>query len=153
MEGTLRVGLRVDDVATAVEFYRGLGFEQAGTVPNPEGETVLAILQRGEANLIVDALAGLPFPDSDRERAIRSGRRGLGVVIGLELDDLDAAYAYCTESGCAITCEPMDEAWGERLFTFVDPIGYEWKLSVPIPDGSGGNGTEAARASWFGAAD
>jgi uncharacterized glyoxalase superfamily protein PhnB len=149
----LRVGLRVDDVTAAAEFYSGLGFEQVGAVPNQEGETVLAILQRGEANLIVDALLGLPFPDSDRERATQSGPRGLGVVIGLEVDDLEAAYAYCVESGCAITCEPMDEAWGERLFTFVDPSGYEWKLSVPIPDGSGIDGTEAARASWFGAAD
>ena len=152
MEGSLRVGLRVDDVAAAVEFYGALGFEQVGAVPNPEDETVLAILQRGEAGLIVDALVGLPFPDSDRERAIQSGPRGLGVVIGLEVDDLDEAYATCTERGCEITCEPMDEAWGERLFTFVDPFGYEWKLSVPLPDASG-DGTEAARESWFGAAD
>jgi uncharacterized glyoxalase superfamily protein PhnB len=151
--GALRVGLRVEDVTAAVEFYRGLGFEQVGAVPDQGGETVLAILQSGEANLVVDALVGLPFPESDRERATQSGPRGLGVVIGLEVNDLEAAYAYCTASGCAITCEPMDEAWGERLFAFVDPSGYEWKLSIPIANGSTIDGTEAARRSWFGAAD
>jgi uncharacterized glyoxalase superfamily protein PhnB len=150
MEGSIRVGLRVDDVLAAVEFYRGLGFEQVGSVPNPDGETVLAILKRGDANVIVDALVGLPFPDTQRERQIQRGPRGLGLVIGLEVDDLGATYAYCTETGCEITCEPMDEPWGERLFTCLDPFEYEWKFSVPIPGTEGVEGTEAARESWFG---
>jgi uncharacterized glyoxalase superfamily protein PhnB len=135
MEESLRVGLRVDDVPAAVEFYRGLGYELIGSVPNPEGEIVLAILRRGDANLIVDALLGLPFPDTERERQIRRGPRGLGVVIGLEVGDLDAAYAYCAERGCAITCEPMDEAWGERLFTFIDPFGLRMEALRPDPGG------------------
>ena len=61
MERSLRVGLRVDVVHAAVEFYSGLGFEPVGSIPSPEGETVLAILQRGDATLILDALVGLPF--------------------------------------------------------------------------------------------
>jgi uncharacterized glyoxalase superfamily protein PhnB len=150
MEGSIRVGLRVDDVPAAVEFYRGLGFEQVGSVPDPDGEPVLAILKRGDANLIVDALVGLPFPDTQRERQIQRGPRGLGLVIGLEVDDLGATYAYCTETRCEITCEPMDEPWGERLFTCLDPFGYEWKFSVPIPGTDGAEGTEATRESWFG---
>jgi uncharacterized glyoxalase superfamily protein PhnB len=153
MERSLRIGLRVGDVAAAIEFYGGLGFEQVGAVPNPEGETVLAILEKGEANLIVDALAGPPFPDSERERAIQRGPRGLGIVIGLEVSDLEATYEYCAARGCAITCEPMDEPWGERLFTCVDPFGYEWKFSVPSVDASDAGGTEAARESWFAPAD
>jgi uncharacterized glyoxalase superfamily protein PhnB len=153
MGGSLRIGLRVDRVPAALTFYGGLGFEQVGVVPNPDGEPALAILRRGEADLIVDALVGLPFPDSERERQIQRGPRGLGVVIGVNVDDLDATYAYCTESGCTITCEPMDEAWGERLFTCVDPFGYEWKFSVPIPGMEEADGTAATRASWFGNED
>jgi len=70
--------------------------------------------------------------DARRERRIQRGPRGLGVVIGLEVEDLDATYAYCTGSGCEITCEPMDEAWGVRLFSCLDPFGYEWEMTVPL---------------------
>ncbi len=35
----------------------------------------------------------------DRFRRIQRGPRGLGVLIGLEVDDLDATYRYCTEAG------------------------------------------------------
>jgi uncharacterized glyoxalase superfamily protein PhnB len=150
MEGSIRVGLRVDDVLAAVEFYRGLGFEQVGSVPNPDGETVLAILKRGEANVIVDALVGLPFPDTQRERQIQRGPRGLGLVIGLEVDDLGATYAYCTETRCEITCEPMDEAWGERVFACLDPFGYEWEFSHPIAEMEAADATSAVQERWFG---
>jgi hypothetical protein len=44
----------------------------------------------------------------------------------------------------------MGEAWGERLFTGVDPSGYEWKFSVTIPGAAVADGTDAARESWFG---
>jgi hypothetical protein len=34
--------------------------------------------------LLVDALEGIPFQDSPRERRTKTGPRGLGVVVGLE---------------------------------------------------------------------
>ena len=70
----------------------------------------MAIRKWGDILLIADALVGMPFPDSQREREIQHGPRGLGVVIGLMVDDLDATYAYCIVEGCEITCEPMNEA-------------------------------------------
>jgi uncharacterized glyoxalase superfamily protein PhnB len=145
-----RLGLRVEDVPAAIAFYGGLGFEQEGRVPNAEGEPVMAILRRGTATVVVEALIGLPFPDTERERSVQAGPRGLGMVIGLGVDDLDATYDYCTQAGCEITCEPMDEAWGERLFTCVDPFGYEWEFVVPIPGHGAAEGTEAVRERWFG---
>jgi uncharacterized glyoxalase superfamily protein PhnB len=145
-----RVGLRVADVPAAGRFYGGLGFDEVGSVPNPDGEPVFAILERGEVKLMVDALVGMPFPDSERERAIQAGPRGLGVVIGLAVDDLEATYAYCAASGCEITCEPMDEAWGDRVFACLDPFGYEWEFSRPIADMAAEEGLAAVRASWFG---
>lgn len=44
----------------------------------------------------------------------------------------------------------MDEAWGERLFTCVDPFGYEWEFSVPIPGMEEMEGTATTRERWFG---
>jgi uncharacterized glyoxalase superfamily protein PhnB len=150
-QAPLRVGIRVSDVAAAMDFYGGLGFEPTGSVPGPDGSPVFAILAQGGSLLMVDAVEGMPFPDSDRERQVRAGPRGLGVVIGLVVDDVDAAHAYFVERGCAITCEPMDEAWGDRVFMGVDPFGYEWECSQPIADVSAAAGLAAVRESWFGA--
>jgi uncharacterized glyoxalase superfamily protein PhnB len=147
MEESFRVGLRVGDVPAAMNFYGGLGFAEVGVVSDPEDRPVLAILQRGAINLIVDALVGMPFQDSPRERQIQRGPRGLGVVIGLGVIDLDATYAYCTSSGCEITCEPMDEAWGERVFSCLDPFGYEWEFSHPIAGAETEDGTDDAVGS------
>jgi uncharacterized glyoxalase superfamily protein PhnB len=147
----LRLGLRVEDVPAAIAFYSGLGFEEEGVVRGPDGEPVMAILARGSVNLIADALVGMPFPDSERERAIQSGPRGLGVVIGLPVEDLDATYAYCVSEGCEITSEPRDEAWGERVFTCLDRFGFEWEFTVPIPGARPADGTVAVREQWFGA--
>jgi catechol 2,3-dioxygenase-like lactoylglutathione lyase family enzyme len=152
MEGSFRVGLRVDDVPAAIRFYSGLGFEEVGEVPNPDGEPVMMICRWGEVLLIADALVGMPFPDSERERRIQCGPRGLGVVIGLMVGDLGATYAYCVEAGCEITCEPMDEVWGVRVFACLDPFGYEWEFSQPIADLDSVDGTAAVQESWFGSA-
>jgi catechol 2,3-dioxygenase-like lactoylglutathione lyase family enzyme len=148
---SFRVGLRVGDVQAATRFYGGLGFEEVGSVPNPDGRPVFAILQRDGVHLMVDALVGMPFPDTARERQIQRGPRGLGVAIGLGVEDLDATLAYCKAAGCEITCEPVDEAWGDRVFECLDPFGYLWEFSHPIAGTTPpADGLAAVRASWFG---
>jgi uncharacterized glyoxalase superfamily protein PhnB len=147
---SFRVGLRVSDVAAASAFYRGLGFEEVGSVPHPDGHPVMTILDRGGVNLIVDALVGMPFPDSERERQTQVGPRGLGVAIGLGVEDLEATFKYCRAAGCEITCEPMDEVWGDRVFECIDPFGYQWEFSQPIAGKEPADWRVAVQASWFG---
>jgi uncharacterized glyoxalase superfamily protein PhnB len=151
MSERFRLGLRVDDVDAAAAFYEGLGFRQLGSVPDPEGRPVMTILERAGVNLIVDALAGMPFADTERERKTSAGPLGLGVAIGLGVDDLDSTLAYCRAAGCTITSEPMDEAWGERVFECVDPFGYQWEFSHPAAEATIGDGLAAVQAAWFGA--
>lgn len=145
-----RVGLRVADVVAAADLYRGFGFDDVGSISGPDGGPVMTILQRGEVQLIVDALVGMPFADSARERLTQSGPRGLGVAVGLSVDDLEASYEYCRTAGCTITAEPTDEPWGDRVFECVDPFGYQWEFSVPIKDWGAAAGLGAAEHSWFG---
>jgi uncharacterized glyoxalase superfamily protein PhnB len=149
-EAGFRVGLRVDDVQAAAAFYGGLGFTEIGSVPDPQGQPVMTILERNGVQLIIDALRGMPFRDTERERQTQAGPRGLGVAVGLSVDDLDATFAYCTEAGCEITCELMEEAWGDRVFECIDPYGYQWEFSQPIGGASATHGLEAVRTSWFG---
>ncbi|WP_350231255.1 VOC family protein [Streptomyces sp. Edi4] len=147
-EAFFRVGLRVPDVTEAARFYQGLGFEPIGAIPGPDGSTVMAILRRGEFQLLVDALVGMPFPDNDRERMTKTGPRGLGVVIGIEVDDANATAVYCRLAGCTGTTGPLDAPWGERYFECLDPYGYAWKVFELLPDPPA-DGLSAARDSWF----
>src|SRR5437868_9140746 len=113
-EPPVRVGLRVADVAAATALYESFGFVTVGVVPDPRGDAVMAILRRGPLLLLVDALVGLPFPDSARERQTQAGPRGLGVVIGIEVDDVDGTAIRCRDAGCVIGTGPVDAPWGER---------------------------------------
>lgn len=148
--GRFRVGLRVADVAGAAEFYRGLGFEDVAAVTGLDGKSVMIMLQREGAMLIVDALEGMPFTPSGREELVKTGPRGLGVAIGLGVDDLDAAYAWCIESSCNVTSEPRMEPYGDRVFECIDPHGYLWEISQPVADVSGEDAVDAVREDWFG---
>jgi uncharacterized glyoxalase superfamily protein PhnB len=148
--GRFRVGLRVDDVVGAANFYRGLGFEDIAAVPGPGGAPVMVMLQREGAMLIVDALEGMPFAETEREALVKVGPRGLGVAVGLGVDDLDAAYAWCTESKCEVTSEPRVEPYGDRVFECIDPYGYLWEISQPVADMPVESAVDAVRSEWFG---
>jgi uncharacterized glyoxalase superfamily protein PhnB len=148
-EAPFRLGLRVADVVEAAAFYAGLGFDRVAELPGADGRPVMAILRRGDLQLLVDALVGMPFPDSSRERRTQAGPRGLGVAIGIQVDDVDAAARYCEAAGCEVTTSPTDAAWGERYAECVDPYGYAWKLFRAQGDGDG-DGIDAVREAWFG---
>jgi PhnB protein len=145
-EPSVRVALRVSDVAGAAALYQSFGFVPVGTVPGAQGGVVMAILRRGPLQLLVDALVGIPFPDSPRERRTRTGPRGLGVVIGLEVDDVDEAARNCRAAGCVIHADPRNAPWGERYVECEDPYGYAWKF-FRVTDSSD-DGLQAVQDAW-----
>ncbi|MCT2281507.1 VOC family protein [Micromonospora chalcea] len=147
-EPPVRVALRVSDVAAASTLYQSFGFVPVGTVPGAAGGPVMAILRRGPLQLLVDALVGIPFPDSARERLTKTGPRGLGVVIGIEVDDIDEAALRCEAAGCVISAGPADAPWGERYVEFEDPFGYAWKF-FRVTD-STHDGLQSVHDLWFG---
>lgn len=148
--GRFRLGLRVADVVEAARFYRGLGFVDVAAVPGLDGDPVMIMLQREGAMLIVDALEGMPFASTEREERVKAGPRGLGVAIGLGVDDLDAAYAWCLRAPCNITSEPRVEPYGDRVFECIDPYGYLWEISQPVSAVPADDAVGAVRDEWFG---
>lgn len=147
-EAPFRVGLRVKDVTEAAIFYAGLGFEQAGSISSPDGLPIMAILRRGDLQLLVDALTGMPFPDSDREHMTRTGPRGLGVEIGIEVDNVDATADYFRSAGATVTTGPLNAPWGERYAECLDPYDYAWKFYQLLPDPPQ-DSLSTAYDSWF----
>lgn len=46
-----------------------------------------------------------------------------GVIVTVEMDDVDALYQRARDLGCEIVVELRDEAWGQRHFMVRDPNG------------------------------
>ncbi|RYE64793.1 MAG: VOC family protein [Oxalobacteraceae bacterium] len=141
----IKIGIRVPEVAAAAAFYEGFGFTSVATVPDAHGMAVLTVMVRDGLHLVLDALVGLPFPDTERERLVQRGPRGLGFVIGIEVADLEAVFDFCVSRDLTITGPVQRQPWGEETFTCIDPFGFEWKFAVKTGFGS----VEDVSRAWF----
>jgi uncharacterized glyoxalase superfamily protein PhnB len=46
--------------------------------------------------------------------------------------DLQKVYQAVKKAQLEILLEPVDEFYGDRVFMFLDPNSYEWKISQTI---------------------
>jgi lactoylglutathione lyase len=120
----VRFELFVREMGVAVGFYTGvMGFELLREEPG------YSSLRRGEVILGLGSISKLPAEGGYFTRDIAEHRRGLGVEIVLEVDDLDAYHARVLASGYPIS-EPLQERpWGLRDFRVVDPDGYYLRVT------------------------
>ncbi len=129
------VFLYVSDVPRSVDFYhevvgaeiRQLHAEFDG------GPLTLAILRLGEFTLMI-------HPLGPHEEDFQGQRMGLGIHLQLRVDDIDAFYQHCLESGAilSVSGDPTDQEWGWREFALRDPDGFVWSI---YQDKSGGRWT------------
>ncbi|MFG3282868.1 VOC family protein [Streptomyces sp. NPDC048111] len=89
-------------------------------------------------NMSADGFASLGHPDAP---SVVFHRRGLevlpegfrdrpadGVILAFVVSDLHKEYERLRAEGVAITLEPREEPWGERLFMVADPNGVPIEL-------------------------
>ncbi len=122
----VRFELFVRDIGVAIAFYSGvMGFDLIREEPG------YSSLRRGEVILGLGSISKLPVEGGYFTREIAGYRRGLGVEIVLEVNDLDAYHARILASGYEIS-EPLRERpWGLRDFRVVDPDGYYLRITSP----------------------
>lgn len=109
----LVVELPVADLATSLNFY-----EQAGFVVERRAE-VFAALRWGETYLFLTVRPNV---------VVGVHPANIRIVV----DDLDQRYDAAQRAGLTIRYEPMDQPYGLRDFTVVDPDGYELRFATPI---------------------
>ena len=56
----------------------------------------------------------------------------MGITMILQVDNLASVYDFVRREQLEVLAEPCDEYYGDRVFFFLDPFGYEWKISQPI---------------------
>jgi lactoylglutathione lyase len=130
-EAGLRLELFVADMAESIAFYtQVLAFEVARHEPDD-----YASLRCGNAILGIGAVAKLPEEGGYFGRDISSHRRGLGVEIVLEVDDVEEWHARVGASGHPILETLQDRPWGLRDFRIADPDGYYLRITSRPADG------------------
>lgn len=58
--------------------------------------------------------------------------RGEGLIVVIEVDDVDAVYDRAATAGANVLLEPTDVDWDRRMCLVRDPDGYVLELSRPI---------------------
>jgi uncharacterized glyoxalase superfamily protein PhnB len=124
--------LGVKDIERASRFYQALGFQQQFALPRADGQLTLAVLSYGSSTLLLGRLDELHYEHKARAKRIRRGPHGLGVTLTLLVPDLQTAYRAVKAAGLEILLEPVEEFYGDRVFMFLDPDGYEWKISQTV---------------------
>jgi len=124
-EAGLRLELFALDMEASIAFYtRVLAFDLARHEPGD-----YASLRLGGVVLGIGPVAKLPEEGGYFGRDIATFRRGLGVEIVLEVDDVDGCYERVADSGHPIL-EPLRErSWGLRDFRICDPDGYYLRIT------------------------
>ncbi len=121
---SVRFELFVRDVDAAIAFYTGvLGFELVREEPG------YSSLRRGGVILGLGPISKLPEEGGYFTRDIAELRRGLGVEIVLEVDDLDAYHARVLASGHPVSKPLRELPWGLRDFRIIDPDGYYLRIT------------------------
>ena len=120
----VRFELFVREMGVTAAFYTGvMGFDLVRQEPG------YASLRRGEVILGLGPISKLPAEGGYFTRHISGHRRGLGVEIVLEVNDLDTYHARILASGYEIF-EPLRERpWGLRDFRVVEPDGYYLRIT------------------------
>ena len=137
--------LGVKDIEQASRFYqKTLGFQQQFALPRADSQLTLAVLKYGSSMLLLGRLDELHYEHKVRARKIRKGPHGLGITLTLLVPDLQKAYKAVKKARAPILLEPVDEFYGDRVFMFLDPDGYEWKISQTIKQ----VGLDESTRSW-----
>lgn len=122
----------VDNVEQAATFYKRLGFQSIMEIEDPSGRLERALLQLGTGSLLhVMPARALP-EEGEHGFMIERGPRGLGVILYVNLSDLETFYNAAKEAGVHLVYNPRDEPWGDRTFRFVNPFGFDWCFAQRI---------------------
>ena len=122
-DGGLRVELFVDDVERSAAFYeRALGFAREHESPG------YVAVRRGDARIGIGAAASLPAHHYFDAASLR-GRRGIGVELVIEVDDVELAYHLVKEASYPVLSLLQARPWGLWDFRIMDPDGYYLRVT------------------------
>ena len=63
-----------------------------------------------------------------------SAATGSGVALHIYIENVDAAFDRAVSAGATVKMPLMDQFWGDRYGTVMDPFGHKWSLATHTRD-------------------
>lgn len=120
MPNSTSVFLNVHNIDKALEFYKLLGFKVTSSTKGKDGRVAYADLSLDGAEV---GLGAIPTNDDPGFRAWVGTPLGAGVVVYVDVRDVDRVFAKAKKAGAVVESEPETRSYG-RVFTINDPDGY-----------------------------
>ena len=116
---TITPYLLYEDCDAALEFLsKAFGFKEMLRYTGEEGYVNHAEMRLGDAAIYM----GDPGDDYRNPKKLGQETVGLYVLV----DDVDAHYERAKAAGAEIREEPVDQEYGDRRYTAIDPEGHHW---------------------------
>jgi len=117
------------DARAALDFMeRAFGFETRMVVDDGQGGVIHAETAYRDQVIMV---SGPPSSPKYASPLDVDGRNTTSVCVQV-VDGIDALCERARSAGAEIDREPADQAYGDRVFTCVDPEGHSWAFGQTI---------------------
>ena len=126
---TLTPHITVRDAAGAIEFYKkALNAQLLHRSDMPNGKVMHASLKIGDSIIMLND----EFPEFGGAPAPRGETPGFAIHV--YVDNVDKMFAQAVAAGAVGRMPLMDQFWGDRYGTMVDPYGFKWALATHVRD-------------------
>ncbi|MEO6470101.1 MAG: MerR family transcriptional regulator [Acidimicrobiia bacterium] len=125
---TRRISILVyADMEAAFDYLiRVYGFGPGELMRDPDGNVVHGEIHAGDGEFWLHM--------ESEEFGLRSPQHlgGASATMAVMVDDVDEHYRHATAEGATIRYEPVDQDYGYREYSAVDPEGHLWSFMKPL---------------------
>lgn len=117
------------DAHAAIAFYKeAFGAEEVCKLLMPDGSVCHAEIQIGTSRIML----GEENPQWGSKSPQALGGTPAGIM--LYVPDADAAFAQAVEAGATVEKPLVDQFWGDRMGSVIDPFGHKWSVATHVED-------------------
>ncbi|MBA2466386.1 MAG: VOC family protein [Sphingomonas sp.] len=119
----------VDGAARAIDFYRdAFGAEEVLRLSAGPDKLAHAEIRIGDSIIMLTD----EWPDMNMLGP--NARGGASGLLMIYVDDADAAFAQAVGAGATIDRPVVDQFYGDRSGSVIDPFGHRWTLATHVED-------------------
>lgn len=121
--------LIIRGAAEALDFYkRAFGAKELFRFPMPDGKIAHAEIKIGDSPIML--------ADEMPEMGVRGPNAYGGTPVGIMLyvPDVDALFKQAVAAGAKVVRPLVDQFYGDRSGTVIDPFGHKWTLGTHKED-------------------
>jgi PhnB protein len=123
--------LTLDNTSQAIPWYvKALGAEEISRAVGPDGKVLHAEIRIGNSHI-------MPH-DTMMDAKAPHAMGGSPISLWIYVEDADNLYKRATTAGARVAEGPMgkmmDQFWGDRCGTVIDPEGYYWTIATRKED-------------------